>query len=738
MQASLTTNAAGALAVSGTTKKRMQAIKDDVKSALQRFNSIRTTVGSDKAIEAGYDSSDSLQQLNEMAKALEKLREDQSEVCEGLKKRGVALRQLRRAEIMASSASDEPESRREVAAEVIRSLIDEPSQLYRLLKAIDFTPDSDTQLTITRALATIRGCSIAEIVAWLGEPDLVTAKLTDQVKQLEQRLAKSQGEVGVLTRERNIAIADAEKARANAATASRSAADAAAAETATAQRIREAELTAQRARQDALKAREDLASREDQIQALRTGHDEELSRLRRAHDEEVRRLRQSHEQELGDLRRGREQEAETLRQTHVEEVQRLYSDLSMGRQEAQGHRRSHAEEIRRLQHERSTALQDAQSLRQSHNDAVQRLREELDGVQTQLSWAYQEREKEQSLAARLLDRARDAEERVSRLRADNSRLERRVSGLITDVHTRDEQIKLSETAHEAYRKGMDAMMVADEREVDGLYENIGELFLRGTELQRTLDDQVQHASTLLQQLSIGTESDIWRNVARRALANPAQAQPEPLHPQPWKILSSWSTDTSMVIRSDERSLQAQSLDTLAILKSGTMDITSLLSRLSSMLDQLANGSSIFVSVAEMLLDTFATVGSDTRLHLMRHVIIHQVAELLVGNDERQARVLEAVDPRARQLVSSLEAWDSGSITAFAEGCVENAGLVFMGLHREPRGVLVIDSNDRRLWWVDISRIERRFLSLALMPCTGEPILLPLDSEQRIKWAIAHT
>ena len=157
-----------------------------------------------------------------------------------------------------------------------------------------------------------------------------------------------------------------------------------------------------------------------------------------------------------------------------------------------------------------------------------------------------------------------------------------------------------------------------------------------------------------------------------------------------------------------------------------------------MLSQLAHGSPIFVSIAEILLDTFATIGSDSRLHLMHHVMIHQVAELLVGNDGRRARALDAVDSKARQLISSLEGWDSGSASAFDEDCVEHAGLAIMGFHRDPQGVLVLGLNDRHLWWVDGSRIERRFLSLALRPLVGEPILLPLDSEPRIKWAITHT
>ncbi|EEU41165.1 uncharacterized protein NECHADRAFT_83309 [Fusarium vanettenii 77-13-4] len=714
MQSLLTTSAAGALAVSNTTKDRMQAIKDDVESALQRFKELRTKVGSDKAIEAGYDSR-SLREVTEMTKNLQQIQADHSTVMNDIHKKQAALRQLKRAE-NAGSVSDDHEARRRAAAEVIRSLIEEPSQMYRLLEAVDLNPDNGIRLSIARALAAVRGCSISEIVAWLGEPELETAKLKDQAKELNQQLTKYRDQVEVLVKERDSINAAAEQARADATTAARTVAESTAA-----QEIAQANNTAQRARQDLLKVREDLMSKEDAMGRLRTDYSDELLRLRRTQGEEVRDLRQSHDQELGALRRGRDEEAQRLRQAHAEEVQRLQSELLTARQEAQRLRQTHAEELSGLQSEHNEAYQSGLS------EAYQGYAEQLQSLSGELEVTVRALQEERSISGQLQDRALDAEEHVSDILEQNSRLQGRVTDLATHLQAMDEQIALEDSHNQA-----------NEREKDDLYESIGSLFQQGRDLQQTLDAQVQHASTLLKQLSIGTESDIWRTVARRALADPTQAQPDLSRPQPWKVLSSWATNDSMVIQSDDRSLQAQALDILAILKSRSMDTTSLLSRLSSMLSQLAHGSPIFVSIAEMLLDTFATVGSDSRLHLMHHVMIHQVAELLVGNDRHRARALDAVDSKARQLISSLEGWDSGSASAFDEDCVEHAGLAIMGFHRDPQGVLVLGLNDRHIWWVDGSRIERRFLSLALRPLVGEPILLPLDSEPRIKWAITHT
>lgn len=149
--------------MSNTTKDRIQAIKDDMESALQRFKELRTKVRSDKAIKARYDSR-SLREIKEMTKNLEQIQADHSTVINNIHKKQAALRQLKRVE-NAGSVSDDHETHRRAAAEVIHSLIKEPSQIHRLLKALDLNPDNGMRLSIARALAAIRGCSISKITA---------------------------------------------------------------------------------------------------------------------------------------------------------------------------------------------------------------------------------------------------------------------------------------------------------------------------------------------------------------------------------------------------------------------------------------------------------------------------------------------------------------------------------------------------------------------------------------------
>lgn len=130
-------------------------------------------------------------------------------------------------------------------------------------------------------------------------------------------------------------------------------------------------------------------------------------------------------------------------------------------------------------------------------------------------------EEERSISAQLQDRALNAEEHISDILKQNSQLQSRVTNLATHLQAKDEQIALEDSHNQA-----------NERKKDNLYESIGSLFQQGRDLQQTLNAQVQHTSTLLKQLSIGTESDIWRAVAKRALADPTQAQPDLSRPQP--------------------------------------------------------------------------------------------------------------------------------------------------------------------------------------------------------------
>ncbi|KAJ4309803.1 hypothetical protein N0V84_011312 [Fusarium piperis] len=263
----------------------MQMIEDKLRSALQKFDSLRKApVLGDNATQAGYDSH-SLQKLEDMATALKRIRQEESQVLESLYRKKTLLHRLENAKTFGMAIPDDQETRRKVAAEIIHSLIRTPSQFYLLLKAVGFSPDNDMRGSITLALEAIRGCSISEITRWLAEPEVTMAKLEGEVQQLKQQFGECQDQVEALTRERDAANT-----------------------------AREAENSRRRTDRDTLKARDHLALKEDEIQNLQMTHEEELSRLRQEHQEEVRRLRLGHEQDLRKLKREHQSELDLVRQ----------------------------------------------------------------------------------------------------------------------------------------------------------------------------------------------------------------------------------------------------------------------------------------------------------------------------------------------------------------------------------------------------------------------------------------
>lgn len=263
---------------------------------------------------------------------------------------------------------------------------------------------------------------------------------------------------------------------------------------------------------------------------------------------------------------------------------------------------------------------------------------------------------------------------------------------------------------------------------------------REAKFSRQSEAQVQQAAALLRHLSIGTESDIWQGLAQRALHDLTWLATQATW-HPWRIVPSWSTDATLDVRVDDRSVHAAALDVLAILQSGSTGVVNLLSRLQVMQSGLIDSSSVVSPMAEMLLDSFIKAVNDTRFHLMHRLAMWQVALEMFPVDrveETLGAALDGLDSRIVSLAGVMRRWDSGYATEFGSNiCVSYPGISLIGLHRDPPGVIAFSRSRRELCWVDITRIRPNVDDMELVPATGNAIRLPLDNEKRVGWALMH-
>ncbi|KAL5613144.1 hypothetical protein FOVSG1_002207 [Fusarium oxysporum f. sp. vasinfectum] len=254
------------------------------------------------------------------------------------------------------------------------------------------------------------------------------------------------------------------------------------------------------------------------------------------------------------------------------------------------------------------------------------------------------------------------------------------------------------------------------------------------ERDATIEKQVNNAALVLKSVSFDTESRFWKTIAVKALSGSPNSCVT--HWQPWKISSSWSPNEALVIYDDDRSLEAITLDAVAILRAGG-DATQLLTMLQGFQDGII-GLPTLSPIAQLLLRSFIDAVADERLHLMHRISMYQVANLLASSAEAMlplSQAMDAVDRRVSRLVRVLKARDIDEYNSPALlDSIDYGDVSLVGFNCDPAGVLYL--RDREIRWVDRSRIQSNAGKIVIL--TGdESLLFPVDNAERVLWSLTH-
>ncbi|KAM0224049.1 hypothetical protein ACHAPA_004531 [Fusarium lateritium] len=348
-------------------------------------------------------------------------------------------------------------------------------------------------------------------------------------------------------------------------------------------------------------------------------------------------------------------------------------------------------------------------------------------------------------AVHLGEKAQETGSEIREVRTERDNVTLELSGTKGRLQSvTEEAAKLREDVKALQRNNSEqhkALEVKD-RQIQELRVAFKEQEAQTTQRDQAIKSQVQQASIFLRHLSIGAKSQVWQTVAEQALADSARTSATLTTWRPWKIFPSWSSDVSLDIRRDDRSLDAIALDVLATMDVKSVDAKSLLGSLQAMQDAMSGSSSMASVINSMLLGSFVKSVGDPRSHLMHRVAMCQIATLLAPTAEalqpfRQA--LDAVDPRVNLLVNALRAYDPDSHSAFQLGASINfPGLALVGFNREPEGVIALNLAGREICWVDCTRIRKGYSTIELLPLEGKAITLSLDNLERSCWVVTHT
>ncbi|EWY87434.1 hypothetical protein FOYG_11634 [Fusarium oxysporum NRRL 32931] len=231
------------------------------------------------------------------------------------------------------------------------------------------------------------------------------------------------------------------------------------------------------------------------------------------------------------------------------------------------------------------------------------------------------------------------------------------------------------------------------KQAKDLHSRIGTQSHAIAERDVTIEKQVNNAALVPRSVSFDTESSFWRTIAVKALSGSANSCVTHWHP--WRNFSSWSPDEALAIYDDDRSLEAVTLDAVAILRAGG-DATQLLTMLQGFQD-------------------------DERLHLMHRLSMYQVANLLASSAEAMLPLSQAMDAVTVDSPALLDSIDYG-------------GVSLVGFNCDPAGVLHL--RDREIRWVDRSRIQSNAGEIVIL--TGdESLLFPVDNAERVLWSLNH-
>ncbi|SCO45492.1 unnamed protein product [Fusarium fujikuroi] len=255
----------------------------------------------------------------------------------------------------------------------------------------------------------------------------------------------------------------------------------------------------------------------------------------------------------------------------------------------------------------------------------------------------------------------------------------------------------------------------------------------------TIESQVQKASTFLRHLSVNVESSAWKLVAENVLADSACTSTTPADWLPWVIFPSWSTDVSLDIRQDARSPEAVALAILVTLDAKLADTKDLLTLLHRLQASVVEAKSMVSSITQLTVRAFTESVGDPRLHLMHRVAMCQILHVLARTEGalQFAQALDTVDPRVQRLVNALTAYRLDTSALPMTEALSYPGIALVGFNREPRGVIAVRPGDNGICWVEASHISITFKTMRLQSDVGSFIELPLDSAQRLSWAMTH-
>ncbi|KAF5644482.1 hypothetical protein F52700_2481 [Fusarium sp. NRRL 52700] len=260
-----------------------------------------------------------------------------------------------------------------------------------------------------------------------------------------------------------------------------------------------------------------------------------------------------------------------------------------------------------------------------------------------------------------------------------------------------------------------------------------------TQRDETINTQIQSASTFLRYLSSNVESDTWKCVAERVLVDSTSTSLTLDEWPPWVIFPSWSGDMSLATWEDTRSHEAVALSLLVILRERSADEKDLLALLHQLQNAMKKFQSMVATIGQLLLEAFEAAVGDPRLHLMHRFAMCQIASLLGSTAQVQhfMQSMDAADPRIRRLVHALGAYRLNNSVFPMEEAISYPGVALVGFNRDPEGIIAVSPSDNGVCWVDRTNIRTEFTVLKVVSGKGQSLELPLDTAERVDWAMTH-
>ncbi|RBQ65847.1 hypothetical protein FVER14953_21765 [Fusarium verticillioides] len=432
---------------------------------------------------------------------------------------------------------------------------------------------------------------------------------------------------------------------------------------------------------------------EDAEKRAQTTEEENLDverRLKEVNDS-LKKLRVSHIKQADQITLLKEQSADLKKdlkdykeraETGQAEIGRLQSELNSSRVD-------HLNELRRLQTAKNKA-----------DKRVQEVSDEL--RQTRINHSND--------SASLIS----ANGKVSKVTAELEALQLTVEGHVRDLERKNQRISELEKASDEKDA---SIKVRDE----------------------TIDAHIQGASTFLRHLSWDVECDAWKCIAERVLVDSTSTSLTSAEWAPWAIFPSWSGDASLATWEDTQGPEVVALNLLAILRDRSADATHVLALLHHLQKTIKEVKSMVSGVVQLLIEGFDRAVGDPRLHLMHRFAMCQIATLLgsAAQVEQFMQAMDAADPRIQRLVSAMGAYRLDSSVFPMEEAISYPGVALVGFNRDPQGIIAVSLSDNGICWVDITNIRTDFTFLKMVSDKGDSFKFPLDTSERVNWAITH-